>query len=200
MKPKFDGYAAQYDAWFMENENLFQSELRLFQKVLGDIQGKRVLSVGCGSGLFESMIDCSGIEGIEPSRDMGAIAEKRGVNVVAFGAIEDAELEENAYDVIYLNGSSSYMEDLTRAFDVCKKALKPNGTFISLDVPKESAFGFMYLLAKEAPLTTRSSTALCPSCRIPTSCAAQACGIPRRRRSTCSRHWASTILTSIRPC
>lgn len=76
MKPKFDGYAAQYDTWFMENENLFQSELRLFQKVLGDIQGKRVLSVGCGAGLFESMIDCSGIEGIEPSRDMGAIAEK----------------------------------------------------------------------------------------------------------------------------
>ena len=25
MKPKFDGYAAQYDAWFMENENVFQS-------------------------------------------------------------------------------------------------------------------------------------------------------------------------------
>ena len=75
MTPKFDGYAAQYDAWFMENENLFHSELRLFQKVLGDIAGKRVLSVGCGSGLFESMIDCSGIEGIEPSRDMGAIAQ-----------------------------------------------------------------------------------------------------------------------------
>ena len=72
------------------------------------------------------------------------------MNVIAFGAIEDAELEENAYDVIYLNGSSSYMEDLTRAFDVCKKALKPNGKFVSLDVPKESAFGFMYLLAKEA--------------------------------------------------
>ena len=84
------------------------------------------------------MIDCSGIEGIEPSHDMGAIAQKRGVNVIAFGAIEDAELEENAYDVIYLNGSSSYMEDLTRAFNVCKKALKPNGKFISLDVPKES--------------------------------------------------------------
>ena len=51
MKPKFDGYAAQYDAWFMTNENLFQSELRLFQKALGDITGKRVLSVGCGSGI-----------------------------------------------------------------------------------------------------------------------------------------------------
>ena len=32
MKPKFDGYAAQYDAWFMENDNLFQSELALFKK------------------------------------------------------------------------------------------------------------------------------------------------------------------------
>ena len=94
MKPKFDGYAAQYDAWFMTNDNLFQSELRLFQKALGDISGKRVLSVGCGSGLFESMIDANGIEGIEPSRDMGAIAQKRGINVIAFGAIEDAELEE----------------------------------------------------------------------------------------------------------
>ena len=148
MKPKFDGYAAQYDAWFMENDNLFQSELALFKKALGDVSGKRVLSVGCGSGLFENMIDCKNIEGIEPSRDMGAIAQKRGINVIAFGAIEDTELEENAYDVIYLNGSSSYMEDLTRAFDVCKKALKPGGKFISLDVPKESAFGFMYLLAK----------------------------------------------------
>ena len=50
MKPKFDGYAAQYDAWFMENENVFQSEFRLFEKAIGDISGKRVLSVGCGSG------------------------------------------------------------------------------------------------------------------------------------------------------
>lgn len=147
MKPKFDGYAAQYDAWFMENDNLFQSELRLFQRALGDISGQRVLSVGCGSGLFESMIDHSGIEGIEPSRDMGAIAQKRGVNVIAFGAIEDADLEENAYDVIYLNGSSSYLEICTR-LSCLQKALKPGGRFISLDVPKESAFGFMYLLAK----------------------------------------------------
>ena len=82
MKPKFDGYAAQYDAWFMENENVFQSEFRLFEKALGDISGKRVLSVGCGSGLFESMIDCKNIEGVEPSRDMGAIAQKRGINVI----------------------------------------------------------------------------------------------------------------------
>ena len=48
-RQKFDGYAAQYDEWFMKNEHLFTSELRLFKKVLGDITGKRLLSVGCGN-------------------------------------------------------------------------------------------------------------------------------------------------------
>lgn len=148
MKQKFDGYAAQYDSWFMENENLFNSELLLLKKVLGDITGKRVLSVGCGSGLFESMIDHSNIEGIEPSRDMGAIAEKRGINVIAYSTIEDVDLEDNAYDVIYFNGSSSYIVDLAPVYEKCAKALKKGGKIILLDVPKESAFGFMYLLAK----------------------------------------------------
>lgn len=67
---------------------------------------------------------------------MGAIAQKRGVNVIAFGAIEDADLEENAYDVIYLNGSSSYMDDLHKAFAVCKKALKPGGASSRWMCPK----------------------------------------------------------------
>ena len=58
MNPKFDGYAAQYDAWFMENENVFQSEFHLFEKALGDISGNRLLAGGVGSGRVESMIDC----------------------------------------------------------------------------------------------------------------------------------------------
>lgn len=147
-KQKFDGYAAQYDEWFMKNENLFTSELRLFKKVLGDISGKKLLSVGCGSGLFESFIDCSNIEGIEPSEDMGKIAEKRGVNVIKYGMIEEVDLPDDTYDIIYFNGSSSYMEDLTPVYEKSLRALKAGGRLILLDVPKESAFGFMYLLGK----------------------------------------------------
>ena len=148
VKQKFDGYAAKYDEWFMKNENLFISELRLFKKVLGDISGKKLLSVGCGSGLFESYIDCSNVEGIEPSEDMGQIAVKRGVNVIKFGLIEDVDLPDNEYDIIYFNGSSSYMEDLVPVYEKSLKALKDGGRLILLDVPKESAFGFMYLLGK----------------------------------------------------
>lgn len=147
-KQKFDGYANQYDEWFMKNEHLFTSELRLFKKVLGDINGKKLLSVGCGSGLFESYIDCSNVEGIEPSEDMGKIAIKRGVNIIKFGLIEDVDLPDNTYDIIYFNGSCSYMEDLKPVFEKSLQALKENGKLILLDVPKESAFGFMYLLGK----------------------------------------------------
>ncbi|WP_025728138.1 class I SAM-dependent DNA methyltransferase [Atopobacter phocae] len=145
----FDGYATAYDSWFMENNQLFESELKLYKKVLGDVRDKRILSVGCGSGLFESMLTDAQIEGIEPSRDMGEIAQKRGVEMIQFGTIEQVELEEAAYDVIYFNGSSSYIEDLTAPYEKCRRALKPNGRLILLDVPKESGFGFMYLLAKQ---------------------------------------------------
>ncbi|MCR5105935.1 MAG: class I SAM-dependent methyltransferase [Eubacterium sp.] len=147
-KQKFDGYASKYDEWFMVNDNLFTSELRLFKKVLGDISGKKLLSVGCGSGLFESYIDSSNIEGIEPSKDMGAIAEKRGINIIKYGLIEDVDLPDETYDIIYFNGSSSYMDDLASVYEKSLKALKKNGKLILLDVPKESAFGFMYLLGK----------------------------------------------------
>ena len=148
VKQKFDGYADQYDEWFMRNDNLFTSELRLYLKVLGDIKGKKLLSVGCGSGLFESYIDCTDIEGIEPSVDMGRIAEKRGVNVIKFGLIEDVDLPESTYDIIYFNGSSSYMEELEPVYEKSLRALADGGKLILLDVPKESAFGFMYLLGK----------------------------------------------------
>ena len=169
-REKFDGYAAAYDSWFMENDRMFESEFRLFRKALGDIKGRKMLSVGCGSGLFESLIKDEGaeIDGLEPSRDMGAIAEKRGVKVVEYGTIENAVLEDEKYDVVYLNGSSTYMEDLELAFGICRKALKKGGRIISLDVPRESAFGCMYLLAsKLGSFENPALKGILPACPYP---------------------------------
>ena len=46
----FDEYAPAYDAWFLDNRNVLYSEVNLVASVLKD--AGRVLSVGCGSGLF----------------------------------------------------------------------------------------------------------------------------------------------------
>ena len=147
MKQKFDGYAADYDSWFMENENLFRSEVRLYEKAIEPLRGKKVLSVGCGSGLFECFTDNRNFEGLEPSQDMAEIARKRGMKVMD-GRMEDVKLKERAYDAIYFNGSSSYIPDLKKVYGIAKEALKEDGQLILFDVPKESAFGFMYLLGK----------------------------------------------------
>ena len=90
MKQSFDEYASLYDAWFLENRNVLLSEARLVARTLSG--SRNILSVGCGSGLFEKILrEDFGInitEGIEPAAGMAEIARKRGMNVVAATATE----------------------------------------------------------------------------------------------------------------
>lgn len=147
---KFDGYADQYDSWFVANEPVFLSELKLVKESIESVKHDNTLSVGCGSGLFESTLKNDGIEVqdcIEPSADMAKIAKNRGLHVKVT-TVENADLKENFYDLIYFNGSSSYIVDLEEPYKKCYNALKENGHLIIIDVPKESAYGLMYLLAK----------------------------------------------------
>lgn len=49
-KKSFDQYAEKYDSWFLDNENVLMSEVKLVAKTLEKC--KNVFSIGCGSGLF----------------------------------------------------------------------------------------------------------------------------------------------------
>ena len=48
----FDGYADKYDQWFLTNNKVFESELKLLHACLNPLKKDTILSVGCGSGLF----------------------------------------------------------------------------------------------------------------------------------------------------
>ena len=145
----FDEYADAYDAWFLDNRNVLYSELNLVASV---VEGaKKVLSVGCGSGLFEKLLrDERGIvitDGIEPSTGMADIARRRGLRVTVATA-EEADFGHGDYDCILFNGTPSYITGLA---DVVKKAydaLPAGGRIVLIDVPKESSYGIMYNLAK----------------------------------------------------
>ncbi len=144
----FDGYAKKYDKWFLEHENIFRSEFALMSKALGDLQGKKVLSVGCGTGYFEHFLKEDGdvvIEGIEPSKDMATIAIKRGMDVT-IDTIEQVCLKDDYYDIIYFNTSSCYIDDIKQAYEKSYHALKNGGRLIIFDIPKESSYGLMYML------------------------------------------------------
>ena len=143
----YDEYAKEYDSWFLANENLLTSEVRLIAQMLRE--GGDTLSIGCGSGLFEKILaDDFGItvrEGVEPSEGMAAIARKRGMSVDIASAGDFTASRE--YDTVLMNGCPSYIADLDGAFTNVAKALKSGGRLVVADVPKESAYALVYNLA-----------------------------------------------------
>ena len=145
----FDQYASQYDAWFLENRNVLYSEVNLVASVLRD--AGRILSVGCGSGLFEKILreerDIDIRDGIEPSEAMAEIARKRGMTV-AISTAEDADFGNSDYETIRFNGTPSYIDGLAEVVRKAYEALAAGGRIVLIDVPKESSYGVLYNLAK----------------------------------------------------
>ena len=145
MSKGFDKYASEYDAWFLENRNVLDSEIRLVASTLKD--AGRILSVGCGSGLFEMMLrkdyDICVDDGVEPSHAMAEIAVKRGMNVTVATA-EEFNYPENKYDTILFNGCPGYISDLGLVIKKVYKAIRPGGRIILIDEPKESSYGIIY--------------------------------------------------------
>ncbi|MDE6778897.1 MAG: class I SAM-dependent methyltransferase [Alistipes sp.] len=145
----FDRYASAYDAWFLDNRNVLYSEASLVASTLRD--AGRVLSVGCGSGLFEMILrkeyGISITDGIEPSAGMAEIARKRGMRVTEATA-EDADFGCGDYDTLLFNGTPSYIGDLEKVVRKAYDALPAGGRIVLIDVPKESSYGIMYNLAK----------------------------------------------------
>lgn len=146
----FDKYASEYDSWFLENQNVLLSEVRLVAAMLKDAPGP-ILSVGCGSGLFEMIMrENFGVnvtKGVEPSEGMAKIARERGLEVTIATA-EEFDYPVGKYGTILFNGSPSYITDLATVLDKVYNALPEGGRVILIDVPKESSYGQMYNLAK----------------------------------------------------
>jgi len=149
MNNNFDQYAVKYDAWFLKNKNVLYSELKLVAHFLNN--AGETLSVGCGSGLFEMLLqqeyNITVKHGIEPSKHMAEIAGKRGM-IVKITTAEDADFGDNQYNTILFNGTAGYINDLQKAFNKAYKALRNRGRIVLIDIPKESSYAMLYNLAK----------------------------------------------------
>lgn len=144
----FDEHANAYDAWFTANPNVLASEVRLVREALRS--PGRTLSVGCGSGLFETILRREyGVEireGVEPAAPMAETARQRGLDV-AVAPSEGIPHADATFDTVLLNGVCAYVRDLDPTFLEAKRVLGPGGHVVVADVPASSGFGLLYRLA-----------------------------------------------------
>jgi SAM-dependent methyltransferase len=146
--PAFDAHANEYDSWFLKNPHVLASEVLLLKRFL--LHPGRAVSIGCGSGLFESILrNEHGIEireGVEPAEGMARIARARGLEVIA-GAAESIPHPDGVFDNVLMNGIPGYLADLGRTLAEGFRILKPGGFLLVADVPASSGYGLLYQLA-----------------------------------------------------
>jgi SAM-dependent methyltransferase len=113
--------------------------------LLGDVQGKRILELGCGGGQCSIAFARQGAECVAVDLSDAQIAYARQLAAQEEAAITFVRsdmaafletLPESAFDIAFSAYAFQYVEDLGRVFRGTRRALKPGGLFVfSLDHP-----------------------------------------------------------------
>ena len=136
----FQRYTGQYENWFTEHRWVYEAELRAVKALLPE--NGRGLEVGVGTGRFAEPL---GIKtGLEPSMRMGAIAQERGIEVLA-GVAEDLPFRDDKFDLVLMVTTVCFLDDIHHAFQEAHRVLVSGGFFIAGIVDRNSPIGKKYL-------------------------------------------------------
>ena len=143
----FDTLAPEYEAWFVENKVLFQSELLALKQVVP--ADKKGVEIGIGSGIFAEQI---GIRfGVDPSEPMLEYARQRGLEVQN-GLAENLPYENESFDFAVFINSICFIDNPDLAVKEAYRILKNEGEIIIAILDKETRFGrFLESEKKKSP-------------------------------------------------
>jgi ubiquinone/menaquinone biosynthesis C-methylase UbiE len=138
IKP-FEHNTTRYEDWFEKNKFAYLSELEAVKKAVP--QNGIGLEIGVGSGRFAVPLGI--IDGIDPSHNMRAIAQERGVLAVD-GVAEDIPFPDASFDYALMVTTICFVDDIAASCKEVYRIVKPNGYIIIGFVDKESPVGKLY--------------------------------------------------------
>jgi len=157
----FDAIAPRYDEL---RAQLFGDALALLVRE-GDLAGRRVLDVGCGTGRFAAALteshSCTVI-GVDPSPGMLAVARARTADVTWLeGRAEALPLGAGAVERAFLQTVVHLIEDRPAAWAELRRVVEPDGIVAILTVDPAGAPRFW--LADLLPSWAAIDAARCPA-------------------------------------
>lgn len=125
----YDGQIADYDTGY--SDAICLAEDFIVQTILQPILGQRVLDVGCGTGLFNTMAQPSEYVGVEISFKMAETARKKYPEKLFIQANQEyLPVADNSFDsIVSLYGPFSYSLSPEQLLAEYWRVLKPGGTF-----------------------------------------------------------------------
>ena len=139
VKGVFDAHARKFDAWFVQNERIYLSELDAIRAA--GPRG-RIIDVGVGSGIFAHKLGTR--LGVDVSREMLALCTKRGVPAV----LSDAKylpIRDGAFDTVVISFTICFVDDAPAMLKEAASVLVGEGRLIRGDTTSDSIWGRVYM-------------------------------------------------------
>ncbi len=135
----FDRHYKKYDSWYGRHACAYLSELEALKKAIPKT-GKG-LEIGVGTGRFAYML---GIQyGVDPSKNMLKIAEKRGIRV-RLGVAEKLPFGSRTFDYVAIIITLCFVKDPRKAIREARRVLKKRGRIIIAVIDKDSFLAKSY--------------------------------------------------------
>ena len=136
----FERYTEQYEEWFENNRWVYEAELRAVKAMMPT--PAHGVEIGVGTGRFAEPL---GIEmGVEPSKRMREIAQKRGIRVLD-GVAEELPFGDGDFDVVLMVTTICFIDDTNRSLLEVHRVLSRGGFLIIGFVDRDSMVGKTYL-------------------------------------------------------
>ncbi|MDQ1326537.1 MAG: hypothetical protein QG564_1662 [Campylobacterota bacterium] len=135
----FDLHADAYEIWFEKNQTVYEDEVQTAKTLIGS--STNGLEIGIGSGKFALPL---GIKiGVEPSKRMRELAQKKGLEVVD-GVAENLPFENEKFDFAAMITTICFVDDLFQALSEAYRVIIPGGFLLVGMVDKNSPMGKEY--------------------------------------------------------